>query len=88
MIEALIVGFLVLVAAQLVRIELESRRSERREAELFKIIRSLENRLSAKDLTGFMALEDTDRGRAAPPQKASAQQLMEHALDAGYTNGS
>lgn len=33
----------------------------RREGEYLKIIRSLENRLSAKDLAGYMALESEDQ---------------------------
>ena len=38
----------------------------RREAVYLKIIRSLENRLSAKDLAGFMALESEDQKAAQP----------------------
>jgi len=38
----------------------------RREAEYLKIIRSLENRLSAKDLAGFMALESEDHKAQQP----------------------
>jgi len=38
----------------------------RREAEYLKIIRSLENRLSAKDLAGYMALESEDQKAQAP----------------------
>ncbi len=38
----------------------------RREDVYLKIIRSLENRLSAKDLAGYMALESEDRRAQAP----------------------
>lgn len=44
----------------------------RREDVYLKIIRSLENRISAKDLAGYMALESEDQ-KAAKPQMGFAR---------------
>lgn len=85
----LLCGFFVLGLVALTVRELEQIRQARREGELYKIIRSLENRISAKDLTGFMALEDTDRAREKPSRidkEAALRLAAEHALDSGYLN--
>lgn len=55
-----------LVFLYLVHLAVAERRllvSERREKAYLEIIKRLENRLSAKDLTGYMALEDSAKHR-------------------------
>lgn len=49
--------------------QLELRRYLRREAEYLKQIRSLENRIHAKDINTYVGLEGEDAKRRSPPPK-------------------
>lgn len=56
----------------------------RRERELLKLIRNLQNRIQAKDLAGYMELERQDR--AAPPRpKEEAEELVHQVLSERFT---
>lgn len=54
----------------------ESNRHEEEKHELRKMIRDLQNRLSAKDLTGYIALRDSD-GKQSEPITRTDEQLAD-----------
>lgn len=61
-------GLLVLGIEALVERRIRSEREvcKARERELLKLIQGLQNRISAKDLSGYMALQQDDRRAQSP----------------------
>lgn len=63
----------------------DQRRAAKKEAELLKQIRSLENRIHAKDIAGFLELEANDRLKAVPLKpKAEPQPTNGNVYDPRY----
>ena len=65
--------------------QVEVRRYLRREAEYLKQIRSLENRIHAKDINTYVGLESEDAKRRAPPPKPVRERVP--ADDGRYFQG-
>lgn len=65
--------------------QLELRRYLRREAETQKQVRSLENRIHAKDINTYVGLESEDAKRRAPPPKPKREKVP--ADDGRYFQG-
>jgi hypothetical protein len=69
----LTLGFLALLAIQFFMGEIDKRRSIRREDCLLKMVKSLQNRISAKDLGAYIQLENHELQLSRPevPQQRS-----------------
>lgn len=68
-----IIATLVIFSIQLVIGEVDKRRSLAREEALIKMVKSLQNRISAKDLGSYLALEEQEK----PQQPRIMQQPVE-----------
>lgn len=84
-----LIGIVVLISGLS---ELEKHRASRREKDYLRMIVSLQNKLAAKDLAGFLALEQNDRIKPEAQQNTGQPQVTREdlfdAMNYGNINGS
>lgn len=84
-----LIGIVLLVT---VISELEKHRAVKRERDYLRMIVTLQNKLSAKDLSGFLALEQNDRAKEQKQEQALQREVTREdlfdSMNYGNINGS